>query len=58
MILKLENVFYKYNKNAPHILGGISCEFEKGKPYVSPYGGTRTRKPTPIQAMISIAQKQ
>lgn len=33
MILKLENIFYKYSKNAPYILNGISCEFEKGKLY-------------------------
>ena len=33
MILKLENVFYRYKKNAPYILNGISCEFEKGKLY-------------------------
>jgi putative ABC transport system ATP-binding protein len=33
MILKLENVFYKYSKNAPYILNGISCEFNKGKLY-------------------------
>jgi len=33
MILKLDNVFYKYKKNAPYILNGISYEFEKGKLY-------------------------
>ena len=33
MILKLENVFYRYKKNAPYILCGMSYEFEKGKLY-------------------------
>jgi len=33
MILKLENIFYKYRKNAPYILNGMSYEFEKGKLY-------------------------
>jgi putative ABC transport system ATP-binding protein len=33
MILKLEDVFYRYKKNAPYILGGMSYEFEKGKLY-------------------------
>jgi energy-coupling factor transporter ATP-binding protein EcfA2 len=30
MILKLENIFYKYRNNAPYILNGVSYEFEKG----------------------------
>ena len=33
MILKLENIYYRYSKNAPYILNGISYEFEKGKLY-------------------------
>lgn len=33
MILKLEDVCYKYRKNAPNILNGMSYEFEKGKLY-------------------------
>ena len=33
MILKLENVSYRYRKNGPEILDGVSCEFERGKLY-------------------------
>jgi len=33
MILKLDNVYYRYKKNAPYILNGVSCGFEKGRLY-------------------------
>jgi putative ABC transport system ATP-binding protein len=33
VILKLDNVYYKYKKNAPYILDGVSCEFDRGRLY-------------------------
>jgi putative ABC transport system ATP-binding protein len=33
MILKLEDVFYRYRKNAPYILCGMTYGFEKGRLY-------------------------
>lgn len=33
MILKLEDIYYKYKKNAPYILKGISYEFKMGTLY-------------------------
>jgi ABC-type bacteriocin/lantibiotic exporter with double-glycine peptidase domain len=33
MILKLDDVYYRYKKNAPYILRGISCEFGTGQLY-------------------------
>ena len=33
MILKLENIGYKYTSKSPQVLSGINCEFEKGVLY-------------------------
>jgi putative ABC transport system ATP-binding protein len=33
MILKLEDIYFKYSKNAPYILNGVTYGFEKGKLY-------------------------
>lgn len=53
MILKLENVFYKYAKNAPYILNGISYEFEKGRLYAI-MGGSGSGKTTLISIMAKL----
>jgi len=52
MILKLENIFYKYSKNAPYILNDMSYEFDKGKLYAI-MGGSGSGKTT----LISIIAK-
>ena len=33
MILKLEDIYYRYNKKTPYILNGISYDFHKNKLY-------------------------
>jgi len=33
MLLKLDDISYKYNKNTPTIIDGVSYEFERGKLY-------------------------
>lgn len=53
MILKLENVFYKYKKNAPYILNGMSYEFEKGKLYAI-MGGSGSGKTTLISIIANL----
>jgi putative ABC transport system ATP-binding protein len=53
MILKLEDVFYKYKKNAPYILNGMSYEFEKGKLYAL-MGGSGSGKTTLISIIARL----
>lgn len=53
MILKLEDVFYKYTKNAPYILNGITCEFEKGSLYAI-MGGSGSGKTTLISIIANL----
>ena len=53
MILKLENLFYKYNKNAPYILNDISYEFDKGKLYAI-MGGSGSGKTTLISIIANL----
>ena len=53
MILKLEEVFYKYNRNAPYILNGMSYEFEKGKLYAV-MGGSGSGKTTLISIIAAL----
>jgi len=53
MILKLENVFYKYSKNAPYILNGMTYEFEKGKLYAV-MGGSGSGKTTLISIIANL----
>lgn len=53
MILKLENIFYKYRKNAPYILNGASCEFEKGRLYAV-MGGSGSGKTTLISIIAAL----
>jgi len=53
MILKLENIFYKYGKNAPYILNGVAYEFEKGKLYAI-MGGSGSGKTTLISIIAAL----
>ena len=53
MILKLENLRYRYRKNAPYILNGISYEFELGKLYAV-MGGSGSGKTTLISIIASL----
>ena len=53
MILKLEEVWYKYRKNAPYILNGMSCEFEEGKLYAI-MGGSGSGKTTLISIIAAL----
>jgi len=53
MILKLENIFYQYNKNAPYILNDMSYEFEKGKLYAI-MGGSGSGKTTLISIIAAL----
>jgi len=53
MILKLDNVFYKYGKNAPYILNDVSYEFEKGKLYAI-MGGSGSGKTTLISIIAAL----
>lgn len=53
MILKLENVFYKYKNNAPYILNGMSYEFEKGKLYAV-MGSSGSGKTTLISIIANL----
>jgi len=53
MILKLEEVFYKYGRNAPYILNGMSYEFEKGKLYAV-MGGSGSGKTTLISVVAAL----
>jgi len=53
MILKLEEIFYKYKKNAPYILNGASYEFEKGKLYAI-MGGSGSGKTTLISIIAAL----
>ena len=53
MILKLENVFYKYNKKMPYILNGVSYEFKKGNLYAV-MGGSGSGKTTLISIMAGL----
>lgn len=53
MILKLENIFYKYRKNASYILNGISYEFEKNKLYAI-MGASGSGKTTLISIIAAL----
>lgn len=53
MILKLENIYYRYNKNAPYILNGISYEFQKGNLYAI-MGGSGSGKTTLISIIAAL----
>jgi len=53
MILKLENIFYRYKKNAPYILNDMSYEFEKGKLYAI-MGGSGSGKTTLISIIAAL----
>ncbi len=53
MILKLEDLAYKYRKNAPFILNGISYEFERGKLYAI-MGGSGSGKTTLISIIAAL----
>jgi len=53
MILKLENVSYKYKKNAPYILKCITYDFKKGKLYAI-MGGSGSGKTTFISIIAAL----
>ena len=53
MILKLEDIFYKYRKDTPFILNGVSCEFEKGKLYAV-MGSSGSGKTTLISIIANL----
>jgi len=53
MILKLENIFYKYRNSAPYILNDISYEFEKGKLYAI-MGGSGSGKTTLLSVIAAL----
>ena len=53
MILKLDDIFYKYKRNAPYILNGASYEFEKGKLYAI-MGGSGSGKTTLISIIAAL----
>ncbi len=55
MILKLENIFYRYDKNLPYILNGISYEFERGRLYAVT-GGSGSGKTTLISIIAALAK--
>lgn len=55
MILKLEDIFYRYDKRRPYILNGISCEFERGKLYAVT-GGSGSGKTTLISIIAALAR--
>ena len=55
MILKLENIFYQYDKKLPYILNGISYEFEKGRLYAIT-GGSGSGKTTLISIIAALAR--
>lgn len=53
MILKLDNIYYKYKKDSPYILNGMSYEFEKGKLYAI-MGDSGSGKTTLISIMANL----
>lgn len=53
MILKLDNIYYRYNKNTPCILNGISYEFNKGNLYAI-MGGSGSGKTTLISIIAAL----
>ncbi len=53
MILKLDDVYYKYKRNAPYILNGISYEFEKSRLYAIT-GGSGSGKTTLISIIAAL----
>ncbi len=55
MILKLDNISYRYEKNLPCILNGISYEFEKGRLYAVT-GGSGSGKTTLISIIAALAK--
>ncbi len=55
MILKLENIFYRYNRTLPYILNDISYEFGKGRLYAV-MGGSGSGKTTLISIIAALAR--
>lgn len=53
MILKLEDIYYRYNKKSPFILNGISYEFNKGTLYAI-MGGSGSGKTTLISLIAAL----
>ncbi len=53
MILKLDDIFYKYKRNAPYILNGMSYEFDKGNLYAI-MGGSGSGKTTLISIIAAL----
>lgn len=53
MILKLEDIYYRYNKKSPYILNGISYEFDKGSLYAI-MGGSGSGKTTLISVIAAL----
>ena len=53
MLLKLDNIYYKYFKNAPYVLNGISYEFDSGKLYAI-MGGSGSGKTTLISVIAAL----
>lgn len=53
MILKLEDIYYRYNKKSPYILNGISYEFDKGNLYAV-MGGSGSGKTTLISVIAAL----
>ena len=53
MILKLENIYYRYSKNSPYILNGITYEFNKGNLYAI-MGGSGSGKTTLISIIAAL----
>lgn len=53
MILKLENIYYRYSKNSPYILNGITYEFDKGNLYAI-MGGSGSGKTTLISIIAAL----
>lgn len=55
MILKLDDISYRYDKKRPYILNGISCEFERGKLYAVT-GGSGSGKTTLISIIAALTR--
>ena len=53
MILKLDDLYYRYNKNSPYILNGISYEFDRGNLYAI-MGGSGSGKTTLISIIAAL----
>jgi ABC-type antimicrobial peptide transport system, ATPase component len=53
MILKLDDVYYRYKKELPFILNGVTYEFDKGKLYAV-MGGSGSGKTTLISIIANL----